>query len=63
MSVKQIMLSKHIVCAVPDIRKAKAVKDSLEQNVSNVYPASILQNHPSCYFYLENSSASLLTNK
>lgn len=63
MSVKQIMLSKQIVCSVPDIRKAKAVKDSLEQNVSNVYPASILQNHPSCYFYLENSSASLLTNK
>jgi glucosamine-6-phosphate deaminase len=63
MSVKQIMLSKHIVCAVPDIRKAKAVKDSLEQNVSNLYPASILQNHPSCYFFLEKSSASLLTNK
>lgn len=63
MSVKQIMLSKHIVCSVPDIRKAKAVKDSLEQNVSNLYPASILQNHPSCYFFLEKSSASLLTNK
>jgi glucosamine-6-phosphate deaminase len=63
MSVKQIMLSKHIVCSVPDIRKAKAVKDSVEQPVSNLYPASILQNHPDCYLFLEESSASLLTKK
>ena len=61
MSVKQIMLSKHIVCTVPDIRKARAVKDSLEQEVSNLYPASILQNHPDCYLFLETASASLLT--
>jgi glucosamine-6-phosphate deaminase len=63
MSVKQIMLSKHIVCSVPDVRKAKAVKDSVEQPVSNLYPASILQNHPDCYLFLEKSSASLLTKK
>jgi len=63
MSVKQIMKSKHIVCSVPDIRKAKAVKDSLEENVSNLHPASILQNHPDCYLFLEKSSASLLTKK
>jgi glucosamine-6-phosphate deaminase len=63
MSVKQIMLSKHIVCSVPDIRKAKAVKDSVEQPVSNLYPASILQNHQDCYLFLEKSSASLLTKK
>jgi glucosamine-6-phosphate deaminase len=62
MSVNQIMLSKHIVCSVPDIRKARAVKDSLEQSVSNIYPASILQNHPDCYLFLEKTSASLLTN-
>ena len=63
MSVKQIMLSKQIVCSVPDVRKAKAVKDSVEQPVSNLYPASILQNHQDCYLFLEKSSASLLTKK
>ncbi len=63
MSVKQIMKSKHIICSVPDIRKAKAVKDSLEEKVSNEHPASILQNHPDCYLFLEKSSASLLTKK
>lgn len=63
MSIKQIMLSKHIVCSVPGIRKAKAVKSCLEEQVSNLYPASILQTHPDCYLFLEKLSASLLKNK
>lgn len=63
MSVHQIMLSRHIICSVPDRRKALAVKNTLEQPVSNVYPASILRNHSSCYFYLETGSASLLASK
>lgn len=60
MSVGQIMLSKHIVCAVPDGRKAKAVKDCLKRKVSNLFPASILQIHPDCHIFLENASACLL---
>ena len=63
MSVKQIMKSKHIICSVPDSRKAQAVRDSLEQPVSNLFPASILQLHPSCSFYLDKSSATLLSAK
>lgn len=63
MSVSQIMLSAHIICSVPDKRKALAVKNSLEKSVSNLNPASILQKHPSCYFYLDKGSASLLDSK
>jgi glucosamine-6-phosphate deaminase len=61
MSVKQIMKSKTIVCSVPDSRKAMAVKNTMEQMVSNQYPASILQLHPHCHFYLDQESASLLS--
>lgn len=60
MSIKQIMKSKKIICAVPDERKALAVKNCLTNEVSNLYPASILQNHPACYCYLDEGSASLL---
>jgi glucosamine-6-phosphate deaminase len=60
MSIKQICKSKHIICSVPDSRKATAVKNTLEQPVSNNIPASILQQHPDCAFYLDRSSASLL---
>ncbi|ODS81147.1 MAG: glucosamine-6-phosphate deaminase [Cytophagaceae bacterium SCN 52-12] len=60
MSIRQIMKSKHIICSVPDERKAEAVKNSLTQPVSNLFPASILQEHPSCHFYLDKKSASLI---
>lgn len=61
MSIKQIMKSRHIICSVPDGRKAKAVKNTLEQPVSNLYPASILQLHQICSCYLDEDSASLLS--
>ena len=63
MSIKQIMLSKHIICSVPDKRKAQAVRNSLEQPVSNLFPASILQQHADCTFFLDEASASLLTKE
>lgn len=61
MSIRQIMKSKHIICSVPDERKADAVKNSLTQEVSNLFPASILQEHGSCHFYLDAKSASLIS--
>jgi glucosamine-6-phosphate deaminase len=60
MSIKQILLSDHIICSVPDARKAQAVKDCLTREVSNLYPASILRNHSSCFFFLDKQSAALL---
>ncbi len=63
MSIKQIMKSTAIICSVPDERKATAVKNSLENTVSNLFPASILQTHPQCHFFLDEASASLLSSK
>src|SRR6478736_4925746 len=51
MSVRQIMKSKYIICSVPDRRKAIAVKNCLKHEVSNLYPASILQAHENCIVY------------
>jgi glucosamine-6-phosphate deaminase len=61
MSINQIVKSKHIICSVPDTRKAMAVKNTLEQTVSDLYPASILQLHNNCTFYLDEASAALLS--
>ena len=60
MSVKQIMKSKAIICSVPDSRKAKAVKNSVEEPASPLVPASILQKHPATWLYLDKDSASIL---
>lgn len=61
MSCRQILKSKHVVCTVPDGRKALAVKGTVEGPVSPQVPASILQQHPSTTLYLDSESASQLT--
>jgi len=58
MSIKQIMKAKHIICSVPDLRKAEAVKNTAKSEVSNLVPASILQNHPDAILLLDKDSAS-----
>jgi len=63
MSIRQIMKSKNIICSVPDERKARAVKNCLEHLPNKMYPASILQQHPSCKFYFDKSSAALLSEE
>jgi glucosamine-6-phosphate deaminase len=60
MSVQQILKASHILCVAPDRRKAQAVRDTLELEVSPLHPASILQQHPQATIFLDMESASLL---
>jgi glucosamine-6-phosphate deaminase len=59
-SINQILASREIVCVVPDLRKAEAVRNCLAGPVSPMAPASILQTHPNTTVYLDTASASLL---
>jgi len=61
MSIRQIMKSEKIVCTVPDLRKAQAVKATVEGPVTNLVPASILQRHPRCTLFMDRPAASLLS--
>lgn len=61
MSIRQILKSKHIICSVPDQRKAVAVKNTIEQPVSNLFPATAMQGHQHCSCFLDKASASLLS--
>jgi glucosamine-6-phosphate deaminase len=61
MSPNQILKSDAIVCTVPDERKARAVRDSLEGEITPDVPASILQRHKDCTLFLDRASASLLS--
>jgi glucosamine-6-phosphate deaminase len=61
MSVRQILKAKEVIAIVPDARKARAVKNCFEGEVSPMYPASILRTHPDATIYLDRHSAALLT--
>jgi glucosamine-6-phosphate deaminase len=60
MSIRQILKAGHIICTVPERRKANAVQACLEGVVEPMVPASILRMHPSCHLFLDPESASLL---
>ena len=63
MSIKQILKSRYILCVVPDKRKAQAVKDCLEAEISPRHPASVLRLHPATTIFLDTDSASLLKDE
>ena len=63
MGLADIMEAKHILVASSGIRKAQAVKDTLEGPISIDCPASILQNHPNVTFIMDEAAASLLEKK
>lgn len=60
MGLADIMEAKHILVASSGIRKAQAVKDTLEGPISEDCPASILQTHPNVTFIMDEDAASLL---
>ena len=61
MSIRQILKARRCICVVPDRRKAEAVRDCVELEVSPLRPASALQRHEGASLYLDRESASLLT--
>ena len=63
MSVRQILKAREILCIVPDARKAQAVHDCLDGEVTPMHPASILQTHPGTTVYLDRESAAQLGPK
>lgn len=60
MSINQIMKSKAIICTVPDLRKAVAVKKTVEDSISPLIPASIMRKHEAAWLFLDKDSASML---
>jgi glucosamine-6-phosphate deaminase len=63
MSIRQILKARRVICVVPERRKARAVRDCLEFEISPMRPASILQQHPCTTIYLDKESASLLNRR
>jgi glucosamine-6-phosphate deaminase len=62
MSVRQILRATRILAIVPDLRKAEAVRLSVEGPVTPEVPASILQTHAAATLFLDRGSASRLSH-
>lgn len=60
LTIPAIMHSNHISCVVPDERKAEAVLNTLNAEISTACPATILRTHPDAVLYLDEGAASKL---
>ncbi|MCC2683844.1 MAG: Glucosamine-6-phosphate deaminase [Paenibacillaceae bacterium] len=60
MTVHQILQSKAIISCVPHKVKAKAIRDTLKEDVTNRIPATILKTHPNWSLFLDEASSSEL---
>ena len=60
MSIQQILEAHELIVVVPDSRKAKAVRASLEDPISPDVPATALRLHPRVTLYLDESAAAEL---
>jgi glucosamine-6-phosphate deaminase len=60
MTVKQILKAREIICIAPDARKAQAVKNCFENEISPLFPASILRAHGKTVVYLDTESSAQL---
>ncbi len=58
LTIPAIMASAVISCAVPDLRKAQAVYDTMNAEISTDFPSTILRQHPRTRLFLDNQSAS-----
>jgi glucosamine-6-phosphate deaminase len=61
MSIAQILKAKKILCSAPDQRKAEAVRNTVEGEVSPAVPASALKQHADVTIVLDTASATLLS--
>ena len=56
----ELLRAEHLICTVPDLRKAEAVKNALTGPITEACPSSLVRTHPAVAIYLDADSASLL---
>ena len=57
LTIPALRAAKHMICIVPETRKAEAVRETLLGPVSTACPASILRHTPHATLYLDRDAA------
>lgn len=60
LTIPALMAGKFVYCIVPGPQKAKAVYNTLKQQVVEKYPATILRRHQNAILFLDKDSSALL---
>lgn len=57
LTIPALFKGRYLYCMVPGSTKAKAVANTIEQEISTQHPSTILRNHPSARLYIDTQSA------
>lgn len=60
LTIPALLAGAHLVCAVPDRRKAEAVRALMEEPVDPAWPCTVLRRHPWCEVHVDADAATLL---
>lgn len=60
LGMKSLLSSGSVLLLVNGIHKAEVVKRMVEEPATYLLPASLLQNHPKCFVYLDRMAAELV---
>jgi glucosamine-6-phosphate deaminase len=60
LTIPTMVSAKHMFCVVPTDKKAQAVYDTMNAEISEAVPASIMRTHPSALMYTDAAAGELL---
>jgi len=60
LTIPALMAGRYVYCMVPGIKKVKAVFNTLNQEIVETYPSTILRRHADAVLFLDKESSSLL---
>jgi glucosamine-6-phosphate deaminase len=60
LTIPALMAGKYVYCVVPGKQKARAVYNTLNKEIIEKYPATILRGHADAVLFLDKDSSSLL---
>lgn len=61
LTIPALMAAKNIYCVVPGERKATAVFNTINKEISEKYPSTILRKHDNAVLFLDDLSSALLS--
>lgn len=60
LTIPALLRGAHLVCSVPDARKAEAVRALMEEPVDAAWPCTVLRRHTRCEVHVDRDAAALL---
>ncbi|MCF0056912.1 glucosamine-6-phosphate deaminase [Dyadobacter sp. CY356] len=60
-TIPYLLKAKYAYAIVPGVKKAEAIQHTIEDEISEAFPSTILRNHPGAILFIDKDSAGRLT--